>query len=143
MNSTQQPTKNKQARWRGDHTGCATWRGHEGSVIVSQQKIKKIKMIVALGSRQTMNSTQQPTKNKQARWRGDHTGCATWRGHEGSVIVSISGRSSWEEGKKWHNIDECRVYKLFFFLADLHNSKISFDSALDQSIAKRLQRWGG
>jgi hypothetical protein len=42
-----------------------------------QQKIKKIKMIVALGSRQTMNSTQQPTKNKQARWRGDHTGCAT------------------------------------------------------------------
>jgi hypothetical protein len=28
-----------------------------------------------------------------------------------------------------------------FFSADLHNSIKSFDSALDQSIAKRLQQW--
>jgi hypothetical protein len=46
-----------------------TYRGDNFPSLVRRimrQKIKRIKMIVALGSRQTMNSTQQPTKNKQA-----------------------------------------------------------------------------
>ena len=34
-----------------------------------RQKIEKIKLIVALGDRWTTNSTQQPTKNMQARQR--------------------------------------------------------------------------
>ena len=40
-------------------------------------KIKKIKMNMALGGRHTTNSTQQPTKNKQTKWRGDDKGRAT------------------------------------------------------------------
>jgi len=36
---------------------------------MKRQKIEKIKLIVALGDRWTTNSTQQPTKNMQARQR--------------------------------------------------------------------------
>ena len=147
-NDTQQPT-NVQYRWLGDFLGRdATAEERVGGANSRRfgrqmrwQKIEINKSVRGLWEPLVDDFTQQPTKNTRERQRGYHIGRATWRGREESANSSILGRSSWEDAKKWIKIDECTNY--FFFLANLHNLTKSFHDALNQSIAKRLQRGGG
>jgi hypothetical protein len=57
----------------------------------------------------------------------------------GSSLGALWELSGSSLGALWELVTVASI----FFLADLHNSIKSFDSALDQFNAKRLQRGGG